>query len=187
MSSQATHANEYSHSIGSDLCLEFELAEAESEEETVMHLDPKHFELLRIAKLRNLKVRALGSSVYAVTSHTRRADGVEWVVSDGVCSCPSRSYCTHASAAVDFYFINQASPSEYVEYTKEVISDRTQLRLRLRADELTKNDKTYLAYCMKVYSEKRRAAKLSVPPITETVVRQGTRTRKITRCGSFTI
>lgn len=117
-------------------------------------LNPKHFPLLRIAKLRGLKVRRLGSGTYAVTSHTRRADGVEWIISDGVCSCPARGYCTHLATAVDHHFINEAEPMRYTEYTKALIEDRTQLRLRIRANETTKNDRTYLRFCERFYRDK---------------------------------
>jgi hypothetical protein len=153
-----------------------------------MNLHKNHFVLLRIAKLRALKVRTIGSGVYAVTSHTRRADNLEWVVTfPGLtCSCPAKGWCTHLSAAVDHHFINEAEPARYTEYTNALIEDRYQLRLRIRANELTRNDKIYVAYCERFYKAKLAAAK-AVPPVTETVVRQGKRTRTFTRCGAFTI
>src|SRR4051812_36981319 len=91
-------------------------------------LDPKHFALLRIAKLRNLKVRAIGETVYAVTSFTR--SGIEWVVTNGVCTCPARGYCSHLAMAVDAYFINAAG-MEYARYNSAHTEDVGALRLRI--------------------------------------------------------
>lgn len=148
-------------------------------------LHANHFVLLRIAKLRNLKVRRLGSGVYAVTSHTRRADNIEWVVSGDACTCPAKGWCTHLSAAVDFRFLNDASPTDYGLYTNALITDRTALRLRIRAGETTRNDRVYLRYCERIYRAKlaKVEAVKAVPTVTETVVRG----RKVTRCGAFTI
>jgi hypothetical protein len=167
-----------------------------------IELHPKHFVLLRIAKLRGLKVRNVGlgqrivadeystqlsaALMFAVTSHTRRADGLEWVVTfPGLtCSCPAKGQCTHLSAALDHYFINCASPADYTQYTNALIEDRYQLRLRIRANETTRNDRVYLRYCERLYRDKlAKAEAVSVPPVTQTVV--GGRT--VTRCGTFTI
>ena len=127
-------------------------------------LNPKHFEMLRIARLRGLRVRKLGETVYAVTSHTRRADGFEWVVSEGVCSCPAKGYCTHLAAQVDYYFLNESPGGDFALYNGAMIEDRTQLRLRIRANELTRNDKIYVRYAMKVYAAKLAGREAEVAP-----------------------
>ena len=125
----------------------------------VTKLDAKHFDMLRLAKLRGLKVRRLGEGVYAVTSHTRRSDGIEWAVSSGVCSCPARGYCSHIAAAVDYFLTREAHPGLYDAYTKANSNDRLQLRLRIRSGEATRNDRIYLAYAVKLYEQRREAAK----------------------------
>jgi hypothetical protein len=152
-------------------------------------LNAKHFPMLRIAKLRNLKVRKIGA-YYAVTSHTHRRDGLEYVASLDGCSCPAKGYCTHVAAAVDYHFINEASPTDYGQYTNALISDRTQLRLRIRANELTRNDKVYLAFCERFYRNKlakAEAAKVSTPAITKTAYREGGRVRTVERVGPYVI
>lgn len=129
------------------------------EGKTMIELNTKHFELLRIAKLRNLKVRRMSENVFAVTSFTRRSDGLEWVIADGVCSCPARGYCTHRASAVDYFFNVEAHPALYDAYTLANSNDRLQLRLRIRAGELSRSDKTYVRFAMKVYERKRAAVK----------------------------
>lgn len=124
-----------------------------------IQLSPKHFEMLRLAKLRGLKVRSLGVGVYAVTSHTRKSDGIEWAVSDGICSCPSIKFCTHAAAAMDFHFTTEAEPSAYVAYSKLNSDDRLAFRLRIRSGETTRNDRIYIRFAMKFYERRREAAK----------------------------
>lgn len=121
---------------------------------TANALDPKHFVLLRIAKLRWLKARRIGEGVYAVPSHTRKRDGIEWVVTLTTCGCPSRGYCTHLATAVDFHFISEAGPADYTQYTNALIEDRYQLRLRIRANETTRNDRVYLRFCERFYRDK---------------------------------
>lgn len=152
-----------------------------------LKLNQKHFEMLRIAKVRGLKVRRIDADTYAVTSHTRRADGFEWTISHGACFCPSRDYCTHLAAAVDFYFTTETDGMTYADYNSALIADRLLLRFRIRSGEMTRSDKIYLAYCERFYRAKVAAAKVTAPPVTETVVHEGGRTRTVTRCGSFVI
>jgi hypothetical protein len=141
------------------------MTDAERQE---LNLDAKHFEMLRIAKLRGLRVRRIGESVYAVTSHTHEADGLEWVVTFPMpdsplqsitCSCPAKHlpYCSHRAAAVNHYFTVNAGTAGYDAYTKANSNDRLQLRLRIRAGELSKSDKTYVRYAMKRYEQTRAA------------------------------
>lgn len=157
---------------------------------TTTHAEPadkintKHFELLRIARLRGLKVRKLGESMFAVTSFTR--SGVEWVATLDTCSCPAKDRCTHLAAAVDYYFMNEAPVGEFMAYRHADIEDRAQLRLRIRSGELTRNDRVYVAYALKVYERKRKAAKVDSSIKTFTV-RDGARVRRVERCGAFTI
>lgn len=159
-------------------------------------LDAKHFEFLRLARLRGLTVRKIGAGVYCVPSHSQKADGIQWVVTLPVegsarqvvtCSCPAGrlSYCSHRAVVVDRYFVDEAPGGDFCLYNQALISDRTQLRLRIRANELTRLDKIYLRYAAKVYAQKHAAVK--VPAITEKKVREGRRTRTLTRCGAFTI
>lgn len=148
-----------------------------------VNLNPKHFSLLRIAKLRALRVRKIGAETFAVTSFTR--PGIEWVISGGVCTCPAKGFCTHLAAVTDHHYINDATPADYTLYTCAMIDDRAQLKLRIRSGHTTKNDRTYMRYCIKFYTAK--LAKVKVPPVTERVVREGRRTRTVTRCGAFIV
>lgn len=152
-------------------------------------LNARHFDLLRLAKLRGLKVRRLGESLYAVTSHTRA--GFEWVVGAGACSCPAKGYCTHLATAVDFHFTVEASPVDYGIYAGERSADRLTLAHRLRTGRLSRTDKTYYRACERYVRTKwarAEAAKASgVPAVSERVVREGGRVRTVTRVGAFVI
>lgn len=123
-----------------------------------LELNAKHFELLRIAKLRNLKVRRIGESTFAVTSFTRK--GIEWVVTAGLCTCPSLKFCTHLAAAVDFFYTREADTAAFDAYMLANSNDRLQLRLRIRSGELNRSDRTYVRFCMRAYEQRRAAVQL---------------------------
>jgi hypothetical protein len=159
-------------------------------------LNAKHFELLRLAKLRGLdyRVKRIGEGVYTVPSFTQHKSGILWVVAFPTtsmpaltCSCPAKGYCTHIAAAVDRHFISEASPTDYGRYSGELIADRGALRHRILSGQLSKNDRTYLRYCERFYSAKLAKAAVKVPPVVERIVREGRRTRTLTTCGPFVI
>jgi hypothetical protein len=108
-----------------------------------VNINPEHFRLLRLAKLRQLKVRRLGEGVYAVSSHSR--PGHFHKVAGGACSCEATSdWCTHRALAFDRQMMDSDSASERLDYVSAQREDFTELLRRQLRRELTAEDRRYV-------------------------------------------
>lgn len=102
----------------------------------------RHFALLRLAQLRQLRARRLNGGVWAVSSHSR--PGHFHTVTAGVCSCPSVGYCSHLALAVDTELRRSAEAPAYLEYTTAQREDFAALELRVLLGNTSAEDRAYV-------------------------------------------
>lgn len=117
------------------------LTEKMGVESMSLELNPRHFNLLRLARMRRLEVRPLGRGVYMVSSYSNA--GHYHKVAAGVCSCPAVGYCTHLALAIDAEIKREALPSVYLEYMNAQREDFAALELRVILGEETPEDKAF--------------------------------------------
>src|SRR5690349_14915655 len=107
-----------------------------------MDINPRHFSLLRLARLRQLQIRRLSRGVFAVSSHSKVG---HWhKVAAGVCSCPALDYCSHAALALDTVVRLEAEPPEHLFYMNAQREDFAALELRVLQGEETREDKDFV-------------------------------------------
>jgi hypothetical protein len=105
-------------------------------------LHPRHFALLRLAQLRQLKATRLRQGVYAVSSHSRRG---HWhKVAADVCSCESVGYCTHLALVFDTQIKAEAESRDYLQYLHAQREDFAALELRVLQGAMSAEDKAYV-------------------------------------------
>ena len=111
--------------------------------ETTLDLDPAHWRMLRLAKLRGLQVKRLSENYYAVSSHSRpgRWHGVR--LNNGTCDCEAVGWCSNLSLAFDRRALDTPSTSAYLAYTNAQRADFNEMQLRFIRREETREDRLY--------------------------------------------